>query len=224
MKVFFFSDSHCLHRELVIPYGVDMLICGGDVSNVQNRAANAHEVLDFLIWYESLPIKYKIFIAGNHDTSIEAGLVDPRKYSSIDYLEHESIERGGVNIFGSPYTPTFGVGWAFNKDKHKLQPYWEQIPENTDILVTHGPPKTILDLSYDRNGNLEYCGDKSLLNRVSVIEPDYHLFGHIHNYEICNNAGQMQITSLKTQFINGSCVTDRKFDLGLTSKGITFLI
>jgi len=224
MKGFYFSDSHCLHSQLVIPPGVDLLICGGDVSNVQNRAMNAHEVMNFLFWYDSLPIKYKILIAGNHDTSIEDGLVDPRKYSTIDYLQHESIERGGIKIFGSPYTTSFGVGWSFNKDRSKLQKYWEEIPEDTDILVTHGPPKGILDLSYNRDGKLEYCGDKALLNAVRRVEPDYHLFGHIHNYEDCLNAGTMVITSLKTTFINGSCVTDREFSKGLTSKGITFLI
>jgi Icc-related predicted phosphoesterase len=67
------------------------------------------------------------------------------------------------------------------KDRVKLDRYWNQaMPAYVDILVTHGPPKGILDKSYSREDVLEMCGDKSLLNKVLEIQPAYHLFGHIH--------------------------------------------
>jgi Icc-related predicted phosphoesterase len=123
-----------------------------------------------------------------------------------------------INIFGSPYTPQFG-GWAFMKDRGKLAPYWSQIPTSTDILVTHGPPKGVLDLSYSRDDILEYCGDKELYNEVLRVQPKHMIFGHIHNFKDCYNSGIKKISDISTIFHNVSCITDRKFELGLTSKG-----
>lgn len=50
------------------------------------------------------------------------------------------------------------------------------IPENTDILVTHGPPYGVLDL----NMHKQHTGCKDLLNQVLKIKPKLHVFGHIH--------------------------------------------
>jgi len=50
------------------------------------------------------------------------------------------------------------------------------IPENTDVLVTHGPPFGVLDKNY----NQMHCGCKSLLQRVMQVRPKLHIFGHIH--------------------------------------------
>jgi len=218
MKILAISDTHGFHRELKDFTNIDMIIHAGDFSNTKNPIFNQQEVVDFLIWYNDLPIKHKVLIAGNHDTSIEAKLVYPKDFSNIKYLEHESINIEGINIFGSPYTPTFG-NWSFMKNRGKLDPYWQEIPENTDILITHGPPKGILDLSYDKNEILEYCGDKELYNHVLRVQPKYMIFGNIHNNKDCYNSANKKITGFKTSFHNVSCVTDKKFELGLTSKG-----
>lgn len=199
-----------------------MIIHAGDFGNYSNPARNSIEALNFLQWYNMLPIKYKVLIAGNHDTSVENKLVDPRKYETITYLEHEALEIGGFKFFGSPYTPSFGVGWAYNVNRSKLDAYWQEIPEDVDILVTHGPPKGILDLTLNTAGDLEFCGDKALLNHVLEKQPKVHIFGHIHNYEDCINVGTRKIEGVPTLFINGAAVTDRKFDLGLTSHGTYF--
>jgi len=222
MNILGISDTHGFHKEFNFSdfKNIDMIIDAGDFSNHKSPAFNQAEVVDFLVWYSNLPIKYKILIAGNHDTSIEAKLVRPKEdFKDIIYLEHESITVEGINIFGSPYTPSFG-GWSFMKQRGKLDPYWAEIPDNTDILITHGPPKGILDLSYNREDVLEYCGDKELLNHVYRVRPKHMIFGHIHNYKDCHNKGSRTVHDIKTQFHNVSCVTDRKFELGLTSKGI----
>jgi Icc-related predicted phosphoesterase len=104
------------------------------------------------------------------------------------------------------------------KGRDKLDKYWEAVPESTDILVTHGPPKGILDLSRDRQGILEYCGDRALLRHsVLRIKPFYHIFGHVHNYEDCINQGTRIWEGIT--FINASVVTDSKFG-ELSSSGI----
>jgi Icc-related predicted phosphoesterase len=109
-----------------------------------------------------------VFVAGNHDTSIEKGLVAKSDFNDrgIHYLENETIEIEGLKIFGSPYTPTFGYGWSFNKDRNKLERIWRKaIDEDVDIVIVHGPPRGMLDSSYDRAGLMEHCGDKSLFKK-----------------------------------------------------------
>ena len=163
---------------------------------------NLIEASLFLIWMESLPVKHKILVAGNHDTSVEKRLINPKDYN-ITYLEHESIEIECIKFFGSPYTPHFN-DWAFNVSRHKLQPYWDEMPMDTDVLITHGPPKGILDIA-DHEEGMEYCGDKSLLNKVLEVKPKYHIFGHIHPKEHINQGTH---TYQGINFMNASCLID----------------
>ena len=221
MKIWHISDTHTYHRLLEVPTDIDMVIFSGDCSNPIDPYPNEVEVRGFIDWYRSLPIKHKIFVAGNHDTSIEKRFVTKEdfEYHNIIYLENESITIEGIKIFGSPYTPTFGYGWAFNKDRTKLDRIWRNIiDEDVDIVITHGPPKGTLDLSVDRNHNIERCGDKSLMNRVKEVEPKLVLFGHIHNCEDIINQGTMTLSGLNTTFSNGSVMKDGRFGK-LTSNG-----
>jgi Icc-related predicted phosphoesterase len=198
---------------LKIPPGIDMIIHSGDCSNPRDPYNNESEVRDFIDWYKEIPVKHKIYVAGNHDTSIEKGLVtkDDFKNAGIIYLENESVVIDGIKIFGSPHTPNFG-NWAFMKERNKLERFWRlAIDEDVNIVVTHGPPKGILDKSYDRENNLECCGDKSLLNRILEVQPTYSLFGHIHNCKDIVNAGVQKLSVCNTFFSNGSVVTDGRF-------------
>ena len=219
MKIWHFSDTHTYHSLLNIPENIDIAIFSGDCSNPRDPYKNEHEVLEFLDWYKELPIKYKIFIAGNHDSSIEKRLVDGLLIGckGIIYLENSDVTIEGLKIWGSPYTPTFGE-WAFMKARDKLYNVWQSIPSNSDIVVVHGPPKGIMDYSYSREGKLEMCGCSALLKRILNIEPKLFLSGHIHNNEDIINAGTLKLSAYKTIFSNGSVVTDRKFGK-LTSNG-----
>ena len=225
MKIWHISDTHTFHELLQIPEGIDMVIHSGDCSNPRDPYNNEPEVRRFIDWFGDLPIKHKIYVAGNHDTSIEKGLVtdDDFDQKRIHYLENETIEIEGIKIFGSPHTPTFGQ-WAFMKARHKLDRIWQiAIEDDTNIIVVHGPPRGMLDLSYDRFSNLEFCGDKSLMNKVKEVEPKLMLFGHIHNCDDIINAGTRTIPGLDTIFSNGSVVTDRKFGK-LSSSGNIFKV
>jgi Icc-related predicted phosphoesterase len=196
-----------------VPYDIDMIIHSGDCSNPRDPYNNEPEVRDFIDWFKMIPVKYKIYVAGNHDTSIEKKLVTKKDFedAGIIYLENESVTIEGINFFGSPHTPQFGQ-WAFMKDRVKLERFWRMaIPEDTDVVITHGPPRGVLDKSYDRNHNMESCGDKSLLDRVLEIQPAYCLFGHIHNCKDIINAGMQKFSAYDTWFSNGSVVTDGKF-------------
>ena len=223
MKIWHISDTHTYHDLLKIPDGIDMVIHSGDCSNPRDPYNNEPEVREFIDWYKELPIKYKIYVAGNHDTSIEKRLVVKQDFedNNIIYLENESIVIEEIKIFGSPHTPQFG-NWAFMKERTKLERFWRlAIDEDVDIIVTHGPPKGILDKSYDRENNIEACGDKSLLNRILEVQPAYSLFGHIHNNKDIVNAGMQKLSICDTFFSNGSVVTDGRFGK-LSSNGNIF--
>jgi Icc-related predicted phosphoesterase len=225
MKIWHIGDTHTYHDLLNVPSGIDMVIHSGDCSNSRDPYNNEPEVREFIDWYKELPIRNKIYVAGNHDTSIEKKLVIKKDFAEagILYLEDDLVDIEGVLIYGNPYTPNFG-NWAFMKDRVKLDRYWPQaIPNYVDILVTHGPPKGILDKSYNRDRRFEMCGDKSLLNRVLEVQPKYHLFGHIHNYQDIINAGMQKLSKYDTWFSNGSVVTDNKFGF-LSSNGNIFEI
>jgi len=221
MRIWHISDTHTYHNLLEVPTDIDMVIFSGDCSNPKDPYNNEPEVRGFIDWYHSLKIPYKIFVAGNHDTSIENKFVTSEDFArgNIIYLENEDVIIDGIKIFGSPYTPTFGFGWSFNKDRTKLDRIWRNIiDEDVDIVITHGPPRGTLDLSFDRVGNLERCGDKSLLNRVMEVNPKLCLFGHIHNHQDIINQGTMKLSGLDTIFSNGSVMKDGKFGI-LTSNG-----
>jgi len=214
MKIWHISDTHTYHDLLTIPTGIDMVIFSGDCSNPRDPYTNEPEVRGFIDWFGSLPIKHKVFVAGNHDTSIEKGLVTKDDFDSncIHYLENTHITIEGIKIFGSPYTPSFGMGWAFNKARNKLDRIWASIIDtDSDIIITHGPPKGILDMGIDRLNVMEFCGCKSLWNVVKSINPQLMLFGHIHNCKDIINAGTRTVDGLDTIFSNGSVITDGKF-------------
>lgn len=219
-KVWHISDTHGFHRQLEVPEDIDIVIHTGDASNHKDPYQNEWEIKDFLMWYESLKIPNKIYIPGNHDTSIEKRLVTASDFitKGIHLLNHDWVNVEGIKIFGSPYTPTFG-DWAFMKSREKIARYWEQITEDMDIIGVHGPCKTILDLSYNRQNVLEFCGDSALKKRIMKLQPKLFLSGHIHNFEDIVNTGTRTLQDCRTIFSNAAAVTDRKFNKGITFNG-----
>lgn len=213
MKIWHISDTHTYHEMLTVPENIDIVVHSGDCSNSRELIPSIKECLEFIDWYAELPIVNKVLIAGNHDIAFERNLIckDKCKEKGITYLENNDVIVEGFKIWGSPLTPSFGEGWAFNRKRDKLHDLWASIPEDTDIVVSHGPAKGVLDLSYDRSGNLERCGCAALKKRVLNLEPKLFLFGHIHDCKDLGNAGYTKLATHKTIFSNGSVVTDGKF-------------
>lgn len=225
MKIWHISDTHGFHRQLQIPEGIDLVIHTGDCSNQIDPYQNEHEVKDFLMWYEQVPIPNKIYIPGNHDTSIERKLITTSDFIArgIYLLNHDWIMINDVKIFGSPYTPTYGQ-WSFMKSRETIYRFWEQIPEGMDIIAVHGPCKGILDSTYNRQNQIEFCGDNALKKIVLKLKPKYFLSGHIHNFEDIINTGFRYLPDYGITFSNAAAVTDRKFNLGITYQGNIFEI
>jgi Icc-related predicted phosphoesterase len=174
MEITYISDTHTYHNLMTsdLPGG-PMIIHAGDVSS----RGRFQETQDFIDWFASLPYMHKIFIAGNHDFIFEKenNLVIPE---GIHYLKDSSVIIGGIKIYGSPWQPWF-YDWAFNLPRNGpgLMSKWEAIPEDTDILITHGPPFKILD-KVIRGG--DHVGCELLAERIKEVKPKVSVFGHIH--------------------------------------------
>lgn len=176
MRIWITSDTHSRHNELSIPENIDLTLHCGDHSNYKQPSLNESEAVEFFEWFNAIDAGYKICIAGNHDAAVYKGLVNPRDYSDIIYLEHSYADICGLKIFGSPYTPSFN-NWYYNVKRNRLHDYWKHIPEDTDILMTHGPVKGIADIDPE----WEHAGDKSLLNHLLRVKPKIFAHGHFHN-------------------------------------------
>lgn len=179
MRVVCISDTHRYHekpwedRKIQIPNG-DLLIHAGD-GTYEGRIA---ETQTFLTWLSSLPHPNKVLISGNHDWIFEKApeLARSMMPKGITYLQDDMKEITGLKIYGSPWTPYF-LGWAFNLERgHRIREKWNKIPRGIDILVTHGPPAGILDLTYEG----EHAGCEDLKDIVFRVKPKLHVFGHIH--------------------------------------------
>lgn len=223
LKIWHISDTHSYHSLLQVPENIDLVVFSGDESNCYDIYKNEPECRDFIEWFGNLPIKHKVFIGGNHSAFVALRTREFKelcKSKGIVYLENDGVEIEGFKIWGSPYSPTFG-NWHFMKSRDKMWKLWENIPEDTDILITHTPPKGCLDLSYNRSHQLKFCGCSNLLKNVFRVNPKLHLYGHIHTTEGILNAGTMKLANLGTIFSNASVVTDGKFGK-LSSNGNIF--
>jgi len=221
MRTWLISDTHGQHETLFVPPAIELVIHAGDESNSHSPAMNNNECRDFLTWYGALPIPHKIFIAGNHSAAIYNKLVKRSEIEAlgIHYLEHESLSLGGRTFFGSPYTPTFG-DWYFMKNRGTISREWEDVHSDLDVLITHGPPKGILDITTGRDGLTEHVGDFALLKAVIEYKPRYHVFGHIHNGRPHNiNSGVFSPGGMSTTFINASVVRDGQISEGAINNG-----
>lgn len=174
LKIVAISDTHCRHRSIKLPKG-DVLVHAGDISSRGLK----EEILDFLKWFSMQPFGHKIFIAGNHDFYFEKNTqtaITSLLPKGVHYLNDSGIDINGINFWGSPVTPFFH-NWAFNRQRGPaLRKHWSLVPPNTDVLITHGPPYGILDQVLNGRNN----GDKDLLQCLQRVQPQVHLFGHIH--------------------------------------------
>jgi len=219
MKLWHISDTHCLHTQLQVPQDVDIVVHSGDASNRLDPCLNENELRTFLEWFSSLPIKTKIFVPGNHDTSLERGLIKPAHIESlgIHLLINESRIIEGKHFWGSPCVPKYG-DWAWMKSRETINRIWQHIPANVDVLITHGPPYGILDATYNRQNNVELVGCSALRKKVFKEPPGFMLFGHVHSTDDIRNAGIRTINGISTVFSNGSCCDDGKMGT-VTSHG-----
>lgn len=218
MKVVCISD---LHGKLppVIP-NCDLLLISGDIcphSPMRTYAGSLDDMLfqgqwlntTFREWLEKTPAKNVIACWGNHDYVAER---KPNLLPTLPWtlLTDSWIEHEGLKIWATPYSLWFH-DWAFNSPPKEeggeefLARKYAGIPEDCDIILSHGPPLGIGDrtLEGDRTGS------SALVAAIKRIGPQLVVCGHIHEgygtYEIETDKGT-------TVIVNAS-VLDRSYFL-----------
>ena len=201
-KIVFISDTHNKHKHLTskgmgnILGSGDYLIHAGDCTSMGSK----NEITQFLEWFSNTDFKHKIFIAGNHDFGFEqqTDIAQEYKDMGVIYLFDNDVTIDGIKFYGSPWQPEFH-NWAFNLPRgEELAQKWEQIPNDVDVLITHGPAYGILD--YAPIGG--HVGCEELYRKIVEVKPKIHVCGHIHD-------GYGQKTMGGIEFLNASVLNDR---------------
>lgn len=182
MKIMFLSDTHGRHLEITELYGelpyADIIVHSGDCTSY----GEFEETDLFMNWFSKQNAKHKVLVAGNHDFVLQQQ--DRKNWLlannyGVTYLEDSFINIDGIGIYGSPWSPVFGM-WAFMKHRNaELDEVWQKVPTDgsVDLLVTHTPRYGRFDVSVRGNYNV---GCEMLANRINDIRPKVHVFGHIH--------------------------------------------
>ena len=186
MRIVLIADTH--NRTPELPDG-DILIHAGDATSNGTR----EEVERFDAWLGTLKFRHILFTPGNHDFYLES---DRNSIINATVLISEAVIIDGLMFWASPYTSRFG-GWAFMRSEERLADIWRHIPDEVDVLITHSPPRGIMDGTISG----ENAGSQFLLERVKIVKPKIHVFGHIHEaFGIYNNR--------EVKYINASVLNE----------------
>ena len=175
----------------------DVVLHCGDLTKYSQDA----EFEDTFTMLRECRAPLKLVIAGNHDLALDSDfadkyeawsgmpsrkasrgsdawrIIEDAKSDGVRYLDEGThtfdLENGArLSIYTSQWTPVYGM-WAFQYNNgHDFS-----IPSGVDVVMTHGPPKNIRDLS--ALGRV-HAGCDDLLEAVRKARPRVHCFGHIH--------------------------------------------
>lgn len=171
----------------------------------------------FYPWVQSLKCKKVIMIAGNHDFFLEhlyekfvskpddisskiysyriewtleipqvKELLEPKKDSKLIYLIDRGVEVEGIKFYGTPYIQDLSR-WAFYLDNESLKDKFNEIPSNTDVLLTHQPPTLNNCGLVKQSHTFNYLNDYGSQILTDVITEKKNikwvLSGHVHSGE-----------------------------------------
>jgi Icc-related predicted phosphoesterase len=168
------SDTHSRYRSLFeMPEG-DILLMAGDLT----FRGGEDELEQLNDWLDRQDYKHKVIIPGNHDLSFESQWEWAcSKVPAADaILNQELYDADGLKIWGEPRQPWF-YDWAYNVDRNRMKnECWDKVPDDIDILLTHGPPWGVGD--YTSRGAHAGC----VAQRKYILEkkPRLVVCGHIH--------------------------------------------
>lgn len=201
MKICAIADLHS-NTKLATPEA-DVLVVAGDLT----YNGTPSELLEVYKWLIAQPQAHKVIIAGNHDFGLEGKAKHGSSSKAalqtqceeilsgpnIHYLRDSSVTIDGIKFYGSPWQPWF-YDWAFNlKRGVELKNVWDKIPDDTDVLIVHGPPRNF----GDRTTRGEHVGCDDLRDAIEQKQPKVVVYGHIHE-----DAGEWMLG--KSRLINCS--------------------
>ncbi|KAJ5907955.1 hypothetical protein N7495_000637 [Penicillium taxi] len=185
--------------DSVLSQYVDVVIHCGDLTE-ESKLDEFRATIRFL---QAVNAPLKLVIAGNHDWTMDIPKferkvaevrppLDPQLVQEIYGYQGESrklvcepstgtnfLDRGTysfqlkngalLKVYASPYTPAFGA-WGFQYNPNQGHEF--SIPY-ADVVITHGPPKGIMDG--------QRAGCPYLFEEIARARPRMHCFGHIHH-------------------------------------------
>lgn len=188
VKVVAISDTHNKHDKIAIP-PCDILIHAGD----ESMRGSKEETMAFAEWLDKQPAKHIVWIPGNHSVKMEAHWPGSMRWLSdisprTNILMNSHVTCEGLKIWGSPVTPWFH-DWAWNVRRGPdIKKYWDMIPDDTNIVVTHGPPHGVLDKVHLGTSWEDSVGCEELKKAMLRVKPKLMVFGHIHEGYGCQLA------------------------------------
>lgn len=194
------SDTHGQHKNLKSLPEADVIVHSGDFT----FAGSEEEAYDFMNWFCNLPYKHKIFIAGNHDMCMYGADHIDGLSRNVHYLYNNSVVIDGIKFYGIP---------MFMEDcmDGNLDVFINNIPDDTDVLITHMPPKGTYmppkgtcDLANYGKGP-EHRGNATLAELLKKLHPTCHLFGHEHD--------AYGKTIKENVIYSNACVVDSRYNL-----------
>ncbi|KAF4119239.1 Calcineurin-like phosphoesterase [Geosmithia morbida] len=179
IRVVCISDTH--EQTVDVPSG-DVLIHAGDLTD----SGLARDIQTQVDWLKAQPHQVKVVVAGNHDSWFDrtarfaSDAETEVNLEGLIYLEGEQsvheIHGRRLSIFGAPDIPKCGpssFAFQYPPEKH---PWLSKVPPQTDILITHTPPKHHRDIG---------LGCPGLLRELWRVQPRLHVFGHVHSGAGC---------------------------------------
>lgn len=187
-----------LHGKLpkAIP-ACDVLVIAGDICPSFHGSINLNIELqmrwlrwDFTEWLKKQPVGRTVACWGNHDW---IGYREPALAADMpwDMLTDQAVTIDGLKFYGSPWSLPF-FDWAFMRTEEELAAKYAAIPDDTDVLISHGPPYGYGDLAIEK-GNVVSVGSPALTARINEIKPVLTVFGHIHGGAGAYWAGDKQL-------------------------------
>lgn len=140
-----------------------------------------------------------ISVSGNHDFISLAESMRKAGYKNVYEIDPEGFELNGIKFAGFPNINETGSGWNFETCHSEFQKLKKRIEKSCpDILLTHSPPRGILDEGY----NCQHFGVDvlSMFFSWSKHKVKIHMFGHVHE----PGGKQYYDPNLKVLFINGA--------------------
>ncbi|XP_059154721.1 metallophosphoesterase domain-containing protein 1-like isoform X2 [Physella acuta] len=118
-----------------LPHKVKIIIAGNHEITLDSTMINREDIKDYV------SKKFNILPASYDEVLVKLNVTSSRDLlTNCIYLMDSSIDVCGIKIYGSPWQPEFH-GWAFNLPRGaQCLEKWNMIPDDTDILMTHGPP------------------------------------------------------------------------------------
>jgi Icc-related predicted phosphoesterase len=173
MKLLLFSDLHSDFRiasKLVeMSRDVDVVVGAGDFCNVRRG-------LDEIIQAMSKINTPTVLVPGNSESDLE--LINAcRAWDYTHVLHGGQANIDGVSYYGIgggiPVTP-FG-SWSYDFTEKEAYNLLRECPPG-GVLVSHSPPKGILDISSDGRS----LGSQAVRDTLEQKKPELVVCGHIH--------------------------------------------